>query len=71
MTIDIASIDAGLAGGRYKPKVEDGVDVTLLETRGFGVALEGSSNREDVSVWYRGASKVCSPPVLKDVVDPH
>jgi hypothetical protein len=71
MTVSIASIDAGFVGGRDEPKVlQDGVDVTLPETRGFGVTLVGSSNREDVSVWYRGVSEVCSPPVLKDMVDP-
>jgi hypothetical protein len=45
--------------------------MTLPEMRGFGVALKGSLNREDVSIRYRGASEVCSPPVLKDMVDPH
>jgi hypothetical protein len=72
VTIDIASIDAWLVGGRDKPKIlQDGVDVTLPETMGFGVALKGSLNREDVSVRYRRASEVCSPPVLKDMVDAH
>jgi hypothetical protein len=72
VTIDIASIDAWLVGGRDKPKIlQDGVDVTLPETMGFGVALKGSLNREDVSVRYRGASEMCISPALKDMVDPH
>jgi hypothetical protein len=58
-------------GAEKEPILQDGVDVTLLETRGFGVALKDSLNREDMSIRYRGASKVCSPPVLKDMVDPH
>jgi hypothetical protein len=72
VTIDIASIDAWLVGDRDKAKIlQYGVDVTLPETRGFSVALKGSSNKEDVSIRCRGASEVCSPPVLKDMVDPH
>jgi hypothetical protein len=45
VAIDIASIDAWLVGGRDKPKIlQDGVNMTFLETRGFGVALKGSLN---------------------------
>ncbi len=55
MTIDIASIDAWLVGDRDKAKIlQDGVDVTLPETRGFGVALKGSSKKEDVFIRCRG-----------------
>jgi hypothetical protein len=50
VTIDIASIDVGLVGDGDRPEVlQNGVDVTLPETRGFGVPLEGA-NREDVYV---------------------